>query len=64
MTKIAAGNFSEVAEAVYLLGAVGIGIQVPQSAEPEFSEHRMWSYVPDSPNAGGHYVPAAPTAST
>jgi hypothetical protein len=57
VTKIAAGDFSEVAEAVYLLGAVGLGIQVPQSAETEFSEHKMWSYVPDSPNAGGHYVP-------
>jgi hypothetical protein len=57
VTRIAAGDFSEVAEAVYLMGAVGIGIQVPESAETEFSAHEMWSYVPDSPNAGGHYVP-------
>ena len=57
VTKITAGDFSEVAEAVYLFGAVGLGIQVPQSAETEFSEHKMWSYVAGSPNAGGHYVP-------
>ncbi len=55
--KIKAGDFSEVAEAAYLFGAVGVGIQVPQSAETEFSEHKMWSYVAGSPNAGGHYVP-------
>jgi hypothetical protein len=55
--RIQSGDFSEVAEAAYLFGAVGIGIQVPQSAETEFSEHKMWSYVPGSPNAGGHYVP-------
>ncbi len=57
ITRIQAGDFTEVAEAVYLFGAVGIGIQVPQSAETEFSEHKMWSYVAGSPNAGGHYVP-------
>jgi hypothetical protein len=55
--KIRAGDFSEVAEAAYLFGAVGIGIQVPQSAETEFHDHKMWSYVAGSPNAGGHYVP-------
>jgi hypothetical protein len=55
--KIKAGDFSEVAEAAYLFGAVGIGIQVPQSAETEFHDHKMWSYVAGSPNAGGHYVP-------
>lgn len=55
--RITSGDFSEVAEAAYLFGAVGVGIQVPKSAEDEFGEHKMWSYVPDSPNAGGHYVP-------
>jgi hypothetical protein len=57
VNRIKAGDFSEVAEAAYLFGAVGVGIQVPQSAETEFSEHKMWSYVEGSPNAGGHYVP-------
>ena len=46
-----------MAEAAYLFGAVGIGIQVPQTAETEFGEHKMWSYYPGSPNVGGHYVP-------
>lgn len=55
--RIQAGDFGEVAEAAYLFGAVGIGFQVPQSAETEFSEHKMWGYVPGSPNVGGHYVP-------
>ena len=57
VAKIKSGDFSEVAEAAYLFGAVGVGIQVPQSAETEFGEHKMWSYVAGSPNAGGHYVP-------
>ncbi len=57
VSRIQAGDFSEVAEAAYLFGAVGIGIQVPQSAETQFGEHKMWSYVAGSPNAGGHYVP-------
>jgi hypothetical protein len=55
--KIKGGDFTEVAEAAYLFGAVGIGIQVPQSAETEFSEHKMWSFHEGSPNVGGHYVP-------
>jgi hypothetical protein len=57
VSRIRSGDFSEVAEAAYLFGAVGVGIQVPQSAETEFDEHKMWSYVEGSPNAGGHYVP-------
>jgi hypothetical protein len=57
VSRIKAGDFAEVAEAAYLFGAVGIGIQVPQSAETEFHDHKMWSYVAGSPNAGGHYVP-------
>jgi hypothetical protein len=57
VNRIKSGDFSEVAEAAYLFGAVGVGIQVPQSAETEFDEHKMWSYVEGSPNAGGHYVP-------
>jgi hypothetical protein len=57
LTPIQAGDFGEVAEAAYLFGAVGIGFQVPQSAETEFSDHKMWSYVAGSPNVGGHYVP-------
>jgi hypothetical protein len=57
LPRLQAGDFSEVAEAVYLFGAVGIGFQVPQTAETEFSEHKMWSYHAGSPNVGGHYVP-------
>jgi hypothetical protein len=57
VARIQGGDFGEVAEAAYLFGAVGIGIQVPQSAETEFSAHEMWSYVAGSPKAGGHYVP-------
>lgn len=57
LPRIQRGDFGEVAEAAYLFGAVGIGFQVPQAAETEFSEHKMWSYHADSPNVGGHYVP-------
>jgi hypothetical protein len=57
LPRIQGGDFAEVAEAAYLFGAVGIGFQVPQTAETEFSEHKMWSYHAGSPNVGGHYVP-------
>ena len=57
VTRVQAGDFSELAEAAYLFGACALGIEVPQSAMTEFNEDRMWSYEPGSPILGGHYVP-------
>lgn len=51
------GDWTELMEALYLFGAVGIGIQVPESAQEQFEEKKPWVPVPGSPVEGGHYVP-------
>lgn len=54
--RIRNGDFSEVAEAGYLFGQVGLGVQLPESAMTQFDEDHMWSYK-GGPIDGGHYVP-------
>jgi hypothetical protein len=51
------GNLTELAEAAYLFGAVGIGIQFPDSAMDQFNAGKPWSVVAGSQVEGGHYVP-------
>lgn len=51
------GNIQHIIEACYLFEAVGIGFEVPESAEQQFSEGRPWSVVPGAQIVGGHYVP-------
>lgn len=55
--RIHNGDFAEMDEAAYLFGAVGLGVQFPQSAMDEFNDGKMWSYVAGSPIEGGHYIP-------
>jgi hypothetical protein len=55
--QIKRGDFTEVAEAVYLFGQVGLGIEFPQSAMDEFNAGQMWRDVKGSQIEGGHYVP-------
>jgi hypothetical protein len=38
-------------------GTVYVGINCPQSAETQYSNGQPWTYVPGSPNAGGHCIP-------
>lgn len=52
-----AGNVAQVAQAAFLLGAVGIGLDLPDSAETQFDEGAPWSIVPGAKSVGGHYVP-------
>ena len=52
-----AGDVDQLALAAYLFGAVGIGIQLPSSAEGQFDQQVPWSVVPGDRIAGGHYVP-------
>jgi hypothetical protein len=47
----------ELRMAAYIFGAVGIGLDFPQSAEDQFAEGLPWTVVPGSPSLGGHYVP-------
>ncbi|MDA8336586.1 MAG: hypothetical protein M0Z41_16615 [Peptococcaceae bacterium] len=52
------GNTGYLLEAMYLLGAVGIGIQVPRSALDQFDAGQPWSVVQGNQEiVGGHYVP-------
>lgn len=51
------GNLQHIIEASYLFECVGIGFQVPESAEQQFGEGAPWSIVPGAQIEGGHYVP-------
>lgn len=51
------GNPERILEALWLFGAVGIGIQVPSSCMDQFDKGKPWSVVRGSPIEGGHYVP-------
>jgi hypothetical protein len=50
-------NIEHLLLAVYLFECVGIGIEVPESAQQQFSEGKPWSVVPGAQIEGGHYVP-------
>ncbi len=49
------GNLQELAEAAYLFGAVGVGLNLPQSAQDQFPSG-YWRVVPGSIIEGGHWV--------
>ena len=50
-------NLAHVLAAGFLFDAVGIGFQVPASAQEQFGNRQPWTVVPGSPIEGGHYVP-------
>ena len=50
-------NVNEILQAVYLFGAAGVGIQMPESAEKQFDEHVPWTVIPGDVRQYGHYVP-------
>ncbi len=51
------GNIHDLAMATYLTGAVGIGINFPNSAGRQFDHQEPWGVVRNSKSAGGHYIP-------
>jgi hypothetical protein len=52
------GNTDDLLEALYLFSAVGIGLEVPESAIYQFNAEQPWSVVHGRPQiVGGHYVP-------
>lgn len=55
---ITAGDKDQMEHAIYFFGAVGIGIQFPQSAMAQFNAGETWIVKKGSPIEGGHYVPA------
>lgn len=50
------GNLQQIYHAVYLFGAVGLGLQLPASVFDQMKAGKPWSVVKGSPNEGGHYV--------
>ena len=52
-------NTTDLLEALYLFGAVGIGLEFPPSAMDQFDRRRPWRVVsgPSGRPDGGHYVP-------
>lgn len=51
------GNWEHILAAVYLFGAVGIGVEFPDSAMEQFQDGRSWSVVKGAKIEGGHYIP-------
>lgn len=51
------GNLDDLHEALWLFGAVGIGIEFPDYAMEQFERGRKWSYRRGGRIDGGHYVP-------
>jgi len=49
-------DIDALVRAVYLFGAVGVGIEFPRTALPQFDNGLPWSVVPNARLDGGHYV--------
>jgi hypothetical protein len=52
------GDVTELKQAIYLFGGVGVGFAFPASAMAQFNAGKSWSVKNGSPIEGGHYVPA------
>jgi hypothetical protein len=50
-------NSDDLPLAAYTLGAAGWGLNVPSSAQDQFTAGQPWTFVPGDPLLGGHYVP-------
>lgn len=48
---------TELKQAIYMFGAVGLGIQFPNSAMDQFNAGQDWTVVKGAKIDGGHYVP-------
>lgn len=55
--EIDKGNKEEIMQAIWLFGAVGIGIQFPDSAMTQFNKTEDWTVVKGAKIDGGHYIP-------
>lgn len=51
------GSQAEIMQAIYLFGAVGIGIEFPGSAMDQFNAGEDWTVVKGAKIEGGHYIP-------
>lgn len=55
--SLRSSDLNQLAQAVYLFGAAGMGFQLPASAEYQFDRGQPWTVVPGDKIEGGHYVP-------
>jgi hypothetical protein len=55
--KLDPKNLDQLAQAMYLFQAVGIGIEFPGSAMTQFNAGEPWDVVPGATIEGGHYIP-------
>ncbi len=51
------GDLKHLYAAMYLFGAVGIGIQFPDTAFDQFNKRQAWHIVSGSKIEAGHYIP-------
>lgn len=56
--KVDTANRTQVEQAIWLFGALNLGVNLPQSAEDQFNAGKPWDYVKGSPVIGGHCIPA------
>lgn len=54
--RLDAHDWDQLLAAIWTFGTVGVGFDFPRSAMDQFIARQPWSYVPGSPNEGGHYV--------
>jgi len=57
------GDVAELRMAIYLFGAVGIGVKVPTYWMDQFNAGKEWTYRPFAKFEGGHYIPAMASTS-
>jgi hypothetical protein len=48
---------TNIAEAAFLFGSVGIGLQMTASQQDQYDHNEPWDVVPGAAVEGGHYVP-------
>jgi len=51
------GHADDLALSTYLMGASGVGLLMPSTAEKQFDDRKPWSVVKGASVEGGHYVP-------
>lgn len=56
--SIEPGHQAHVEQAIWELGAAGVGVRFPQSAMDQFNKGKPWSVVPGPEPQDGHYIPA------
>lgn len=50
-------NLEQMTEAMWLFGAVALGMQMPDSAMDQYDKGKPWDVVKGAKVEGGHYVP-------